>query len=280
MPDGRRSYEHRLYSLSCHHHQRHAARARVSRRVLRIRKLQNLISKLRMEHFGSEPCPCTFHCCKTFSRQLMSWSQPVKYTHGFNIHTYDSRSGPYARCLLFGFWSIQCVCSSLLANRLHGHIEPRVRPLVQSSTLNGRVIEKWCSLQIKETTSYSVLNLRQSTRSLSSLAAARFCESALRTPVHLLLNRSPNIGPLISRWELDRFKNWWNKSFRTSRIPTLLYQQFSNLLISQRDMSCPILGALSNNRWSWGRISVWNSIATTNLKFSTKMLSDFRVFWL
>ncbi len=50
----------------------------------------------------------------------------------------------------------------------------------------------------------------------------------------------------LSRWELDKFKNCWNKSFRASRILTLLYQQFSNLLISQRDMSGPRLGALSN----------------------------------
>jgi hypothetical protein len=67
-------------------------------------------------------------------------------------------------------------------------------------------------------------------------------------PDHLLLDRSPNIGPLMSRWELDKFKNCWNKSFRSSRILTLLYQQFSNLLISQRNMSGPWLGALSNNR--------------------------------
>ncbi len=66
----------------------------------------------------------------------------------------------------------------------------------------------------------------------------------------LLLDRFPNIGPLISRWELDKFKNCWYKSFRTSKILTLLYQQFSNVLISQRDMSGPRLGALSNNRWS------------------------------
>ncbi len=26
-------------------------------------------------------------------------------------------------------------------------------------------------------------------------------------PDHLLLDRSPNIGPLTSRWELDKFKN-------------------------------------------------------------------------
>ncbi len=67
------------------------------------------------------------------------------------------------------------------------------------------------------------------------------------TPDHLLLDRSPNIGPLISRWKLDTFKNWCNKSFRTSKILTLLYQQLSNLLISQRwYMSGPRLGALSN----------------------------------
>jgi hypothetical protein len=63
---------------------------------------------------------------------------------------------------------------------------------------------------------------------------------------------SPNIGPLISRWELHKFKNCWNKNFRTSKILTLLYQQFLNLLIYQHDMSGPRLGALSNNRWSGG----------------------------
>ncbi len=72
------------------------------------------------------------------------------------------------------------------------------------------------------------------------------------TPDHLLLDRSPNIGPLISRWELGKFKNRWNKSFRTTKILTLLYQQFSNLIISQRDMSGPRLGALSNDRCSGG----------------------------
>jgi hypothetical protein len=66
---------------------------------------------------------------------------------------------------------------------------------------------------------------------------------------HLLLDCAPNIGPLISRWELDTLKNCWNKSFRTSKFLTLLYHQFSDLLISQRDMSGPRLGALSNNRW-------------------------------
>ncbi len=70
-------------------------------------------------------------------------------------------------------------------------------------------------------------------------------------PDHLLFDRSSNIGPLISCWELDKFKNCWNKSFRASKILTLLYQHFSNLLISQLDMSGPRLGALSNNMSSW-----------------------------
>jgi hypothetical protein len=68
----------------------------------------------------------------------------------------------------------------------------------------------------------------------------------------LLLDRSPNIGPFISRWELDKFENCWNKRFRTFKIQTLLYHQFPNLIISQRDMSGPRSGALSNNRWSGG----------------------------
>ncbi len=80
-------------------------------------------------------------------------------------------------------------------------------------------------------------------------------------PDHLLLDSAPNLGKLISRWELDKFKNCWNKSFRTSNILTFLYQQFSNLLHSQKDMSGPRLGALSNNMWSGG---------TTRLSFSFK----------
>jgi hypothetical protein len=69
---------------------------------------------------------------------------------------------------------------------------------------------------------------------------------------HLLLDSSPNTGPLISPWELDQFKICLNKSFRISKILTLLYQQYSNLLIFQRVMSGPRLGALSKNRWSEG----------------------------
>jgi hypothetical protein len=68
------------------------------------------------------------------------------------------------------------------------------------------------------------------------------------TPDYLLLDRSPNIGPLISRWELDKLKNCWNKSFRTSKILTILYQQFLNLLISQRDKSGSRLGAVGHCR--------------------------------
>ncbi len=71
-------------------------------------------------------------------------------------------------------------------------------------------------------------------------------------PGHLLLDSVPNTGPLISCWELDKFRNCWTKTFRTSKNLTLLYQQFPNLLISQRDMSGPRLRALSNNRWSRG----------------------------
>jgi hypothetical protein len=73
---------------------------------------------------------------------------------------------------------------------------------------------------------------------------------------HLLLDSVPNIGPLISRWEFGKLKNCWNNSFRAFKILTLLYQQFSNLLISQRDVSGPRLGALTNNRWSGDTICI------------------------
>ncbi len=60
---------------------------------------------------------------------------------------------------------------------------------------------------------------------------------------------------MVSRWELDKFKNCWNKSFRSSKILTLLYQQFSNMLISQRDMSGLRFRALSLGDWVVPRVN-------------------------
>jgi hypothetical protein len=65
-------------------------------------------------------------------------------------------------------------------------------------------------------------------------------------PDHLLLDSAPNIGSLISRWELDKFSE--TKALEPFKILTLLYQQSLNLLIFQQDMISPRLGALSNNR--------------------------------
>jgi hypothetical protein len=67
-------------------------------------------------------------------------------------------------------------------------------------------------------------------------------------PDHILLDSAPNIGPLISRWEIIKFENCWYKSVRILEVLKLLFQQFLNLSSSLQDMSGPILGALSNNR--------------------------------
>jgi hypothetical protein len=73
-------------------------------------------------------------------------------------------------------------------------------------------------------------------------------------PDHLLLDSAPNLGPLISSWEINKFENCWYKSVRILEILKLLFQQFLNLSSSQRDMSGLILGDLSNNRWSGSSI--------------------------
>ncbi len=74
--------------------------------------------------------------------------------------------------------------------------------------------------------------------------------SARLPPDHLLLDRSPNLGPHISRWEINKFENCWYTSVRILEVLKLLFQQFLNVSSSQRNMSGPVLGALSNNRWS------------------------------
>ncbi len=71
-------------------------------------------------------------------------------------------------------------------------------------------------------------------------------------PDHLLLDSAPNLGPLISRWEINKFENCWYKIVRILEVIKLLFQQFLNLSSSQRAMGGPILGGLSNNRWSGG----------------------------
>ncbi len=64
----------------------------------------------------------------------------------------------------------------------------------------------------------------------------------------LILDRSPNLGPLMSRWEINNFKSRWYKSVKILEVLKLLFQQFLNLSSSQQDMSGPRLWDLSNNR--------------------------------
>ncbi len=73
---------------------------------------------------------------------------------------------------------------------------------------------------------------------------------------HLLLDSAPNLGPLRSPWENNKFENCWYKSVRILEVLKLIFQQFLNLSSSQRDMSDPILGDLSDNRWSGGIVLV------------------------
>ncbi len=65
------------------------------------------------------------------------------------------------------------------------------------------------------------------------------------TPDHLLLDSTPNLGPLVSRWEINKFENYWYKSVRNLEALKLLFRQFLNLSSSHRDMSDQILGDLS-----------------------------------
>jgi hypothetical protein len=84
------------------------------------------------------------------------------------------------------------------------------------------------------------------------LVSQRIEEQKLYPPITYYCTGLLILDHSYSRWEFDKSKNCWNKSFRTYKILTLLYQQFSYLLISQRHMSGPRLGALPNNRWSEG----------------------------
>jgi hypothetical protein len=68
---------------------------------------------------------------------------------------------------------------------------------------------------------------------------------------HQLLDSAPNLGPLISRWENNKFESCRYESVGNLEVLKLSFQQFLNLSRSQRNMSGPILKDLSNKRWSW-----------------------------
>ncbi len=72
---------------------------------------------------------------------------------------------------------------------------------------------------------------------------------SILAPDHLSLDRAPNLGPLISCWEINKFKNLSYKRVWILEVLKLLFQQFLNSSSSQWDTSGPILEALSNNRW-------------------------------
>ncbi len=74
----------------------------------------------------------------------------------------------------------------------------------------------------------------------------------LLPPDHLLLDSAPNLGPLISCWEINEFKNCWYKNIRILEVLKRLFQKFLKVSSSERDMRGPRLGALSKNRWSGG----------------------------
>ncbi len=56
-------------------------------------------------------------------------------------------------------------------------------------------------------------------------------------PDHLLLDSAPNLGPPISRWEINKFESCWYKSVRILEVLKLLFQQFLDLSSSQQDMN-------------------------------------------
>ncbi len=68
-------------------------------------------------------------------------------------------------------------------------------------------------------------------------------------PDHLIMDSAHNLGPLISRWVINKLENCRYKSVRILEVLKLLFQHFLNMSSSQRDMIGPILGDLSNNRW-------------------------------
>jgi hypothetical protein len=111
-----------------------------------------------------------------------------------------------------------------------------------------------------------------SIRWLSSNIGVVPSQSDLVPPDHLLLDSSPNLRPLISCWEINKFENWWYKSVRNLEVLKLLFPQFLKFSSFQRDMSGPKLEDMSKNRWSFPfmvrAMNIWQNYAQTMLSIN------------
>ncbi len=71
------------------------------------------------------------------------------------------------------------------------------------------------------------------------------------TPHHLLLDSAPNLGPLRSRWEINKFENCWHRSVRILEILKLFSSIFEFVKFPTR-YEWSNVWRPSNNRWSGG----------------------------
>ncbi len=86
----------------------------------------------------------------------------------------------------------------------------------------GLVAERFVA-KFKDMDTYFSTYCKRMTRAVVS------CNSSRRYPDHLLLDSAPNLGPLISRREINKFENFWYESVRILEVLKLLFQQFLNL---------------------------------------------------
>jgi hypothetical protein len=131
------------------------------------------------------------------------------------------------------------LCSQLLKNTLHN--------------LHSTVIPDNLLFVFYIYFNYSISLILPARLQLKEKVLVLKCISCV-PPDHLFLDSAPNLGPLISRWEIIKFENCCYKSVRILEVLKLLLQQFLNLSSSQQDMSGPRLGDLSKNRWSGGTV--------------------------
>ncbi len=103
--------------------------------------------------------------------------------------------------------------------------------MIGLTILNPNFHEIWLVLEI--VTAEQTVNIDQSSMHnprcypfFSLSCPQRFIETACSKtlpPDHVLLDSAPNLGPLISRWETNKFENCWYKSVRILVVLKLLF---------------------------------------------------------
>ncbi len=157
----------------------------------------------------------TLEKCQCFDNDHVSWLL-VSRSRSFPDAVKFSREHPLS-CWISSMLAV--FAGSLFTSFLLGEPVIGVFNSTDQVVLATAVWWEWFSSQF-------VLPMDYRHENEDFLATYREILVSMNTPDRLLLDSTPNLGPLISCWDINKIENFWYKSVRILEVLKLSFQQF------------------------------------------------------